>query len=129
MSPPVPFALFGRDRNGWDCWGLLRCVYMEQYGIELPDLGGDYSSADDHEAIAALYATGVAAWEEIADPVEGDAVWMRILGQPCHVGVVAGEGRVLHALVGCGTRLDTIDVRQWRKHRRLTCYRHRLLTQ
>ena len=42
---PVPFKEQGRDRAGWDCWGIIVCAYREVYGIELPDLGEYYDHA------------------------------------------------------------------------------------
>ena len=43
---PVPFMEQGRDRAGWDCWGVIVCAYREVYGIELPDLGEHYDHAE-----------------------------------------------------------------------------------
>ena len=126
MSPPVPFVLGGRDRRGWDCWGLLRCVYAEQYGIELPRLAGEYESVEDYEAIGSLYRSEVSEWQQVDRPRDGDALWMRILGQPCHVGVWVTGPAVLHVLIGTGTRIDRIDRPGWSR-RISACYRHRAL--
>lgn len=32
----ILFVEHGRTREGCDCWGLLRLVYREEFGIELP---------------------------------------------------------------------------------------------
>ncbi len=46
----------GRDRNGLDCWGLVRLVYSELLNIELPCYSQSYSTASDARAIAELIA-------------------------------------------------------------------------
>src|SRR4029077_19729927 len=33
----VPYRHNGRDRAGWDCWGLVLAVYRDMLGLELPD--------------------------------------------------------------------------------------------
>lgn len=124
VSPPVPFLIGGRDRAGWDCWGLLRCVYAEQMGIELPAMAGEYAGVTDHAAFAALFEREVSEWVQVDRPHEGDAVWMRILGQPCHVGVWLPGPGLLHVLVGSGTRVDRISSPSWQR-RVLAYYRHR----
>lgn len=122
VSPPVPFLIGGRDRSGWDCWGLLRAVYAEQFGIELPLFAGEYETAEDYEAIGLLYEQEVGSWEQVTQPREGDAVWMSVLGQPSHVGVYLSGPSLLHALP-TGTRIDRINSHSWQRRIR-AYYRH-----
>ena len=42
----LPWALGGRDRNGIDCWGLVRLVHKELLGIELPSWIDDPHALD-----------------------------------------------------------------------------------
>ena len=126
VTPPVQFLHGGRDRNGWDCWGLLRVVYAERFGIELESFSGDYAGAHDHLAIEGLFPTATSDWVEVDIPREGDAVWMRVYGQPCHVGVWLEGPLLLHVLTGSHTRIDRIGSQAW-QHRIKAYYRHRAL--
>ncbi len=122
-SPPVPFAEGGRDRGGWDCWGLLRFVYAQEYGLALPSYSGDYESTVDTDAIGALAVEEIKDWEHVVFPEPGDAVWCAIAGLPCHVGVYVEGGRMLHALACVGTRIERIRTPRWSKRIR-AYYRH-----
>ena len=33
----VPYEVNGRDRQGWDCWGVVMAVFQEVRGVRLPD--------------------------------------------------------------------------------------------
>lgn len=124
VSPPVPFVNGGRDRSGWDCWGLLRVVYAERFGIELESFQGDYDGAFDEAGIQSLFPQATSEWIEVGAPREGDAVWMSVYGQPCHVGVWLEGPQLLHVLNGSGTRIDRIGSQAW-QHRIKAYYRHR----
>lgn len=41
----IPFVSGGRDKNGCDCYGLVRLILADEYGFDLPVLLGDYSNA------------------------------------------------------------------------------------
>ncbi|MEX2444511.1 MAG: NlpC/P60 family protein [Alkalispirochaeta sp.] len=104
----LPYRAYGRDRQGVDCWGLVRLVLAEHFSIELPDLVGDYDAADD-DAIARLIddtRTLVDA-EPIDEPRDGDIAVLRYMGHTTHVGVVVGDS-VLHA---SGTRWSILQRR------------------
>ena len=62
----VPFLEHGRDRDGWDCWGLICCGYRDVLGIEIPRYSGAYGSAQDHRRVACLFRDrDAAAWREV----------------------------------------------------------------
>ena len=124
MSPPVPFVDHGRDPSGWDCWGLLRWVYQREFGIVLPSYVGGYESIDDHQGVFIVFEDQARSWVEVADPVPGDAVWCAVMGFPCHVGIYAGEGSMLHVMPRRDTTVERIDRPAWQSRIR-SYFRHR----
>ena len=115
----IPFKELGRDRQGCDCWGLVRLIYAEQAGLDLPDFIGCYSSADDGEQIGATIAAtrdGSDEWEEVEAGSERllDAVLMRghftgpdgvVRRAEMHCGLVLVPGVLIHVEVGINAAL------------------------
>ena len=95
----IPFKSHGRDFDGCDCYGLVRLVLKEEYGINIPDFW-DYSHANDIKAVADLIMNNkaIVASKKKEYPDEGDIVVFRHSGAVCHVGIFVGEGLVLHML-------------------------------
>tara|TARA_Y100000310_G_scaffold105788_1_gene104326 strand:+ start:586 stop:993 length:408 start_codon:yes stop_codon:yes gene_type:complete len=122
----VPYVEHGRSTAGWDCWGLLCAVYRDQLQIELPSYSTRYTDTIDNidsAGIGGAFAEEVADWQVVEEPAVFDAVWCRMVGIECHVGVYVGSGIMLHALSGCDTCLVRIDMTGWRR-RVQRCYRH-----
>jgi hypothetical protein len=120
----IPYLSGGRDRAGSDCWGLVRLVYREQYGIDLPSYGEiDYDAANIAQT-AGLIADHRDQWQDVQDPCAGDVVLLRIEGYPAHVGVMIDATRMLHVhrdgLTSC---IERLDGGSWR-HRIEGYYRH-----
>lgn len=110
----LPYAERGRTRAGLDCWGLLRLVTAERFGIVLPafdglgyrDFGADDSLLARARALAAYMAEHMQPWDRL--PVksderatwmalrEGDAIHLKTAGQPIHCGVVVAAPWFLH---------------------------------
>lgn len=90
----LPFRDHGRDRRGLDCWGLVRLVLAEQFGVSLIDF--DYASTRDSDGIPAAIEAARPEWSVVGDPQLGDVMVFNIGGQPMHVGLVIETGLMLH---------------------------------
>lgn len=95
----LPFLGGGRDRDGLDCWGLVRLVYAERFGIGLPEYGE--IAANELRAVARAMDAAAAAdpWLPVSAPREGDVCLMRSArgGRAIvHVGVSVNASGILH---------------------------------
>lgn len=105
-----PFAYWGRGPEEYDCYGLLKQIYKDVRGIELPD----YQSAEDIERIAALMAAGLNDWKEV-DEQPDVAIMFRVKGYGGHVGYSIGGGRFIHTWEkSCGVCIERLQTWQSR---------------
>lgn len=95
---PIKFKENGRDRRGCDCWGLVRLIYREKLGIELPSYEDEYSDTCDRKTISSLYKEEKNNWKPVpkGSEKEFDVAVFKMLGLPTHVGIVMGANLVLH---------------------------------
>ncbi len=119
----IPFLSGGRDRAGCDCYGLVRLVLRERFGVEVPSYAGEYPDALEYAEVAALISRCLLAlpvaedglWCEIANPVPGAVILLRIAGEPWHVGVIVAERWFLHVRPGTDSCLERYDSIRWRR--------------
>jgi cell wall-associated NlpC family hydrolase len=82
-----------------DCWTLIRDIYQQEQGVELPNLPRDedwYQHGIDLLSLANIEATGFRRIDA-ADVREGDLVLGRIRAQIVnHCGLYVGRGLILH---------------------------------
>jgi len=94
----LPYRAGGRDRDGVDCWGLVRLVYAECLQIDLP-LYGEVA-ATDYRSVARQIAgdRDTGPWRPVTEPRAFDVAIMRHGASQliCHVGVMIDARRVLH---------------------------------
>ncbi|HXT31383.1 MAG TPA: NlpC/P60 family protein [Vicinamibacterales bacterium] len=98
----------GRDRDGVDCWGLVRLALLEQRGIELPMYVEGYAVGGREKFVAAELHD----WVEVAAPDVRAFDLVELRGNPRHVGLCDGRGRFLQVLPyrnAVLTRLDSVD--------------------
>lgn len=125
----LPFKEHGRDRDGVDCWGLVRLVLADQFGTPLPSYADGYGSTEDAEDIGRLVRGEMGPWRQLVSGEErpGDVVLMRLLNQPMHVGVIVAPrlagSWMLHIEDGIDACLETYDGAKWRR-RVLGLYRY-----
>jgi len=101
----IPFVSNGRTHDGCDCYGLVRLVLRNEYGIDLPELTNDYLDALNVKETARLFEKQlpVIAGEKIPVPQEKAVVVITEHGVPAHVGIVAGGGYILHTGIKTGS--------------------------
>lgn len=121
----IPFKECGRDENGCDCWGLTRLIYRDELGIDLPMLMG-YSDTHDRNKISDLYETEHLNWKEIPlnQEKEFDIIIFRTMGLPTHVGIVIGNGFMIHCERSIGTCISNYKKELLWKKRIVGVYRY-----
>ena len=123
----IPFVDKGRDKNGCDCYGLLRLIYLNEFDLDLPLYLDRYDSTTDRDQIKrAVKADLFENWVQIQTPRAGDGVLLRIMGQPIHVGVMFSQFAFLHTEKGINCCTQRVDGPRWQK-RVLGTYRHKAL--
>lgn len=108
------------------CWRLLCAFYLAEFGIVLPTYA-DQATSDNGAQLAALIADELGAWREVPRGAEryGDGLLLRIAGEPSHIGVVIGQGRMLHVLMaGHDSCVESYRDPKWAR-RVEGFYRHR----
>ena len=112
----LPFLARGRDRRGLDCWGLVRLALAEQFALQLPCFAKDYAHATDSEKIATVARGEIPRWRAIApgDEALGDVIVLRLRGVPMHVGLVIGDGQMLHIEASINSAIERYTGLRWR---------------
>lgn len=121
----LPFKGHGRDRSGLDCWGLARLVLAEQFSIALPSFATDYRRTSSASEIEKLIRREVPKWKAASHEkaVAGDVVILRMRGSPMHVGIVLGDGHMLHIEQGTNSAIEKYTGVRW-KDRLFGFYRY-----
>lgn len=121
----IPFVERGRDRDGVDCWGLVRLILREQFGIGCDSYDDEYISTCEKEHLAEITERERGKWWSVtAEDVRcGDVVLLALAGYPCHVGIVVGDGMMLNARSGVGVALESYKRPFWNRRLR-GFYRH-----
>ena len=121
----LPYAEFGRTREGCDCWGLACVIYREELALTMPEYLG-YASTEEHGELAAIIAG--ATTSPLWVPVEGNAVAFDIAvfrrGRlDTHVGIVVHHGLMIHVSRDDCAKIESYRGGVW-GHRHTGTYRH-----
>jgi hypothetical protein len=81
-----------------------------EYGVMLPELSDDYENAHNVSETARMLAEKrpVLAAGKLTCPRERAVVVITEHGRPCHIGIVAGNGYILHT----GARTGSVCQRE-----------------
>lgn len=105
----VPFLRRGRGAQGWDCWGLVRHIFKERAGIELP--AHDVDTFDWRRVSREMAPEALTSdWTQVEQGKERemDVAILRSIHDggfagEFHVGLVVAQGLLLHAEEKVGT--------------------------
>lgn len=107
----LPFRDGGRGPDAYDCWGLVRAVYADRLGIDLPSYG-EISARDLVRVARAMGAAQDDGWATVAAPQDFDVVLMRSGrgggDRTVHVGVMVDAHRMMHAELATGVTVVPI---------------------
>jgi len=95
----LPLLTGVRDVNqGVDCWGLLRHIYLKEFGQMLRMHPVQLGHLADQETVTSAELSGT-LWKEVSDPQDGDGVAIGKDGTFSHVGVYVqlDEPSVIHS--------------------------------
>ena len=111
----LPFKEHGRDRSGLDCWGLVRLILSEQFAFALPSFVKEYDRTTNADKIARLICREIPFWQAVSSGEEnlGDVAVLRLRGQPMHVGLVLGDGQMLHIERGINSAIERYASPRW----------------
>jgi cell wall-associated NlpC family hydrolase len=113
----LPYADKGRGPSSFDCWGLVRYVLQQEFGItSLPDYADRYTSAGDRNSVSSAVSAGLAlGWHQVTSPASGVLVILRVAGRPWHCGLAISDRLMLHTLEGVNTCVERLDSAVWSK--------------
>lgn len=124
----LPYKEGGRDHAGVDCWGLIRLIYRDLLGIDLPAFPGIAGASAIHLCGEIEKESNSSHWKEIEWPEDKCVVAMSQLQAIHHVGVYAEAdgGKVIHAWQKQGIIADTFFRIRLKGFRTIKFYRHGL---
>lgn len=121
----IRFKALGRDRLGCDCWGLVRMVCAEVFGIPVPDYADEYLDPYDRTRVPDHIDRAKADFAAVSKGAEreGDIICLFVAGKECHVGIVTEIGYMLHLMDGTMATVEQYTARRW-SHRVEGFYRY-----
>lgn len=116
----IPFKDHGDSFKGCDCYGLVKLLYREEFGLSLPEVGDLYTSAyKRHEVDKTLSAHIDYDWckkVQKGEPLNPfDMMVFRIAGTDHHVGLYIREGYMLHVVEGSDSGVERYTGVRWGK--------------
>lgn len=117
---------FGEGADEVTCWGLVRRVYRDRLGVDLPEYG-EISAYDLLRIARAMGAAKDDGWRAVSVPQSLDVCLMRSPqggASVVHVGVMVDAQRLLH--VEAATAAVIVPVSHYSVAGRVVGYRRRV---
>ena len=108
-----------------DCWGLCRLILIEQFGKTLPSFNhAEKTKHDLPDFVNECLPLAPVEPVPFDERRTGDIILIKLLGRPCHVGVIVDDNLMLHTLHQHDSALECYTGSKW-AHRVEGVYRAR----
>jgi len=107
----IPYVVNGRDFTGVDCYGLVRLIYKEELGIDLPSFVEEDVNPDRTQELISQYKEG---WEQTEKISAGDVIVFRIKGIESHIAIAVSPTHFLHAREGSDSAIESFSSHKWK---------------
>jgi cell wall-associated NlpC family hydrolase len=113
----IPYVKASSTRRGVDCYGLVRLLYRDVYGIELTDWEATLPDGAKRPDLISAFEAAVSeeTWELVETPQEGDIVVFRLFNSPLHCGMMINPAQFLHSIEPTGSSVERINSPMWKK--------------
>jgi cell wall-associated NlpC family hydrolase len=127
----VEYKENGRDcESGVDCWGLIKCIYDNEFNIDLPDYNEKYEKRGKQYKLEENdYSFLESNWRKISmkNKEVGDLLLFDMNDMIFHVGMIVAKHKFIHVHAGIQTVLDEMNNLRW-ENRIHGLYRHNELS-
>lgn len=106
MEHLVGYPYTGR----FGCFLLVREALMA-LGKEIPDYTEGLSES---ARLAVLDARLREHATPVASPERGDVALLRVMGEPCHIGIMVSPKEMLHCMAGTNACIERLESPRWR---------------
>jgi len=122
----------GRDPEhdgGVDCWGLVRLVWEQEFGLTVRSYTDEYKTIDEQKVVSEAIVAGLngTTWNRVSEPQLGDGLVFNLQGNPWHVGMMVSRDRFLHTRQRLGSSTTESFAGGVWDHACQGIYRHREL--
>lgn len=131
MNPPpwavdylgIPYRFGGADLDGADCYGLVRLVYAERFGVKLPAYVPAGALPLAPRCLGPMFRAAVSGASWVHLPVDsprsalalGDVALFNIGGHLAHCALYLGGGKILSAQEGMESCIEPLNSPLWAK--------------
>lgn len=116
--------------NGVDCWGLLHCIYENEFGLTLPSYNEKYEKyGNQYKLHDNDYSFLMDNWQKVTleNKQLGDLILFDMNDIIFHAGMVIAKHKFIHVHSGIETVIDELSSLQW-ENRISELYRHNELS-
>lgn len=115
----VPYVEGGRNKEGFDCWGLVVVLYKHFYNISLneyPDITlpsiKECSGTSEKLKVELKNQTD---FYEVVSAEFGDVILLNVYGEPLHIGFCLDNEAMLHTDRKHGVAIENFTGLKWNR--------------